>query len=186
VVVADFNGDGIPDLAVPGDGGTHVLLGNGNGSFQTTNFSYGIGGSSVAVGDFNGDGLPDLAATGFVYPEGVVNILLNDGIWNGPAPRPGNGPRLTFSALPSALPFQQLSEAWWNAAPDAVALPTNPMPHQPLLDWLRPPPSGAEPLALPNAAPWSQEAWDAFIVAGVFDLGDWDLAPLHVAPGQLF
>jgi hypothetical protein len=86
--VGDFNGDGIPDLTVAGPGGTRVLLGNGDGSFQTTNLSYATGyATSVTVGDFNGDGLPDLAVTQF---GGGVTILKNDGLW---FPRPDRAPR---------------------------------------------------------------------------------------------
>jgi hypothetical protein len=39
-----------------------VLLGSGDGTFQTTPISYlvGVGLDTVAVGDFNGDGRPDV------------------------------------------------------------------------------------------------------------------------------
>ena len=79
VVIADFNGDGIPDLAVvdsgfgPGTAGVSVLIGNGNGSFQTAAFfAAGSTSLSVAVGDFNGDGKADLA----VANEGSDNISI--------------------------------------------------------------------------------------------------------------
>jgi hypothetical protein len=94
LVVEDFTGDGVPDLAVSGWGGTRVLAGNGDGTFQTTSFSYVTGTTSsfnaysvAAVGDFNCDGLPDLAIVG----NQRVFILTNDGSRNG-------GPRVTDSA----------------------------------------------------------------------------------------
>jgi uncharacterized protein (TIGR03437 family) len=64
--IADFNGDGHLDIAIPtlnlGVGGFYVLLGNGNGTFQNSlpiPFS-GVLSLSIAAGDFNGDGKPDL------------------------------------------------------------------------------------------------------------------------------
>jgi hypothetical protein len=91
VAVADVNGDGKLDLVVAnyctweascwpyyfGQGGVSVLLGNGDGTFQTT-VSYGAGGyeaDSVAVADLNGDGKPDLA----VEDGNGVSVLLGNG-----------------------------------------------------------------------------------------------------------
>ncbi len=75
VAIADVNRDGHPDLVVANDcqtlnelsqcnslGGVSVLMGNGDGTFQTA-VPYDSGGfdaTSVAVGDVNRDGHPDL------------------------------------------------------------------------------------------------------------------------------
>ena len=65
IVVADFNNDGKPDIAVANSSSNNVsiLLGDGDGTFQAArNFDAGgAGGSSLAVADFNGDGKLDLA-----------------------------------------------------------------------------------------------------------------------------
>jgi len=88
VTVGDFNGDGVPDLAVANrgspprymDSGVSVLLGNGDGSFQTARrFATGSMPSSIAVGDFNGDGLPDLAVANDHPSMGTVAVLLGNG-----------------------------------------------------------------------------------------------------------
>jgi hypothetical protein len=65
---ADFNGDGKMDLAVANSGSKNVsiLLGKGDGSFQTA-INSDLGNSdasvpiSIAAGDFNGDGKDDVA-----------------------------------------------------------------------------------------------------------------------------
>jgi len=77
VAAADFNGDGILDLAVASaESNVSVLLGNGEGTFQPA-VNYYAGGSpySVAVGDFNGDGYLDLAVANGTY----VAVLLGNG-----------------------------------------------------------------------------------------------------------
>ena len=63
IAVADFNGDGKLDMAVASTSVT-VMLGNGDGTFQTAlNSAAGPQPSSIAVGDFNGDGKLDVAVT---------------------------------------------------------------------------------------------------------------------------
>jgi Bacterial Ig-like domain (group 3)/FG-GAP-like repeat len=74
VVAGDFNGDGNIDVVVSNCDGTCVLLGNGNGSFQTP-IPYLPGGVFISTGDFNGDHKPDVAvASGSLS---TVTVLLN-------------------------------------------------------------------------------------------------------------
>lgn len=82
VVVADFNGDGKPDLIATSVNSNGPLtltlfLGKGDGTFTTANSfaSDQTYSQSVHVGDFNGDGRPDLAVANDTH----VTILLNNG-----------------------------------------------------------------------------------------------------------
>jgi hypothetical protein len=103
VAIADVNGDGIPDLVIANgcanntcdtaDGSVSVLLGNGNGTFQTA-VRYDSGGyltDGVAVADVNGDGKPDIVLANYCadHPvgqgfclgdgNGSVGVLLGNG-----------------------------------------------------------------------------------------------------------
>ena len=91
VAVADVNGDGRPDLLVANcvviasnncgsiDGSVGVLIGNGDGTFQTAvpYDSGGVGAYSVAVADVNGDGKIDVLVANEVSNN--VGVLLGNG-----------------------------------------------------------------------------------------------------------
>ena len=85
VAVADFNGDGKPDLAVANQGNypypnssVSILLGQGGGTFlPAVSYAAGNNPQSVAVGDFNGDGKQDLAVAN--YYSANVSVLLGKG-----------------------------------------------------------------------------------------------------------
>jgi hypothetical protein len=91
VAVADVNGDGKPDLLVTnwtsncvnGDGTVAVLLGNGDGTFQTAvPYDAGAGVTfSVAVGDLSGNGKLDLVVGNYAGGEfnGTVSVLMGNG-----------------------------------------------------------------------------------------------------------
>ena len=64
VTGADFNGDGLLDLAVANfeSSNVSVLLGQGDGTFQShVDYPAGSGPAQLGIGDFNGDGMLDLA-----------------------------------------------------------------------------------------------------------------------------
>jgi uncharacterized repeat protein (TIGR01451 family) len=84
VVVADFNGDGHPDIAVAnsGSGNVSVLLNKGDGTFKPAiNFDAGMAGPTfIEVADFNNDGKQDLAVWSGTSPvSSTVSILLGKG-----------------------------------------------------------------------------------------------------------
>jgi hypothetical protein len=101
IVEGDFNGDGMPDLAVTtqcGDiacsnsvpmGSVDILLANGDGTFQPkVSFNAGYCPTAVAAGDLNEDGYQDLVVTNgqTIIPAipalvvySTVSVLLGNG-----------------------------------------------------------------------------------------------------------
>jgi hypothetical protein len=94
LAVADFNGDGKPDVAAPvpvittqGAYGVAILLGNGDGTFQTpVVYPTTAASDAIAAADFNNDGKLDIAAGN--------SILLGngDGTFQAPISVPLSGP----------------------------------------------------------------------------------------------
>ncbi len=75
---ADLNSDGKFDLVVPnyGNGTISVLLGNGDGTFQTRSNSSGVSGPvGVALADLNADGRPDFAVAN--YSSASIGLFTN-------------------------------------------------------------------------------------------------------------
>jgi hypothetical protein len=80
VATGDFNGDGIPDIAVANrnDNSVTILLGNGDGTFtQASTVPNIYSAQAMAVADFNGDGIADLAVVNTDW--GGVTILIGNG-----------------------------------------------------------------------------------------------------------
>src|SRR5262245_39250325 len=83
VAAGDFNGDGLPDVALntAGNGANpavEVLLGRGDGSFQPNHLILPIASPSlsVAAGDFDHNGVLDLVTAN---SNGTVSVLLSNG-----------------------------------------------------------------------------------------------------------
>ncbi len=74
VATGDFNGDGIPDLAVAYYLSTFIILhlGNGDGTFQTRTVPVTLFPNPMTSGDFNGDGISDI----FISDFSNVEVLL--------------------------------------------------------------------------------------------------------------
>ncbi|HSE63453.1 MAG TPA: VCBS repeat-containing protein [Thermoanaerobaculia bacterium] len=82
LAIADFNGDGTPDLATSNNNGNSVsvLLGDDRGGFRPARgspFAVGRAPYPLAVADFNADGKADVATPD--VQGGTVTLLLGDG-----------------------------------------------------------------------------------------------------------
>ena len=85
IAIADINGDGKPDLIVGNTGSSYypgdtisILLGNGNGTFQTQQaLATGDAPASIVATDVNGDGKIDLVVAN--DGSGTVSVLLGNG-----------------------------------------------------------------------------------------------------------
>lgn len=84
MVLGDFDGNGLDDMAIAlGGGSASVMLAQGNGVFATSNYPVTAAPTCIVTGDFNGDMLPDLALGNCPGKTGnaaaFVSVLLNNG-----------------------------------------------------------------------------------------------------------
>jgi len=131
VAAADFNGDGNLDFMVCNSGNVSVLLGNGDGTFQTPIISAG-GCSSAALGDFHGNGFLDLATQYAIFtgnytgefPESGDVILPNGSgnqpVWVSAADFNGDGKLDVVLANPNNTVWVDLQSG--NAIPSPTSL----------------------------------------------------------------
>jgi hypothetical protein len=110
-VAADFNGDGVPDLAVMNsqENAIAVFLGKGDGTFTPGNKIPQVGTTpcvlldqasncALTVGDFNHDGNADLVATSDGDDTVIVQLGHGDGTFS-----PASGSPITVGAFPLAV-----------------------------------------------------------------------------------
>ena len=125
VVVADFNGDGKPDIATSNPTGksVSVALGRGAGAFNApASISLGtVQPNSIAAGAFTSGGKPDIVVT-----DGVSNIEMlfhnGDGTFQKPIAYPTGGTKPSFVVTGDFNGDQKLDVAVANAGSNNISI----------------------------------------------------------------
>jgi len=99
ILAADFNQDGIPDIAAMSQGSTGsdgdvaIFLGNGDGTFRAPIDNFGTFPVSIALGDFDRDGILDVVTVDYFIGAAYIWLGNGDGTFKTPLPYgAGGGP----------------------------------------------------------------------------------------------
>lgn len=119
VQVADFNADGKPDVALLAYAAStvEILLGNGDGTLQTTasiKVPLASAGYDLLVADFNGDGVPDLAVANADANCVTVFLGAGPGAFGSPQTYTSYG---AYMLTTGDLNNDGMQTWWWVAAP---------------------------------------------------------------------
>jgi FG-GAP-like repeat/Bacterial Ig-like domain (group 3) len=105
ILIADFNQDGIPDIAAMSqgsgnDGDVSIFIGNGDGTFQNPIVNnLGIFPVAIVTGDFDRDGALDIASIDYFAASVYISLGNGDGTFKFPVPYSvGSGPYSIASA----------------------------------------------------------------------------------------
>jgi hypothetical protein len=96
ILTSDFNGDGIPDLAVAGTLGVVARLGIGDGTFIPSYVSQPSLGP-IVTGDFNNDGKSDLVAGSYINSSFEVLLGQGDGTFQTHTAVPASPNQVAFA-----------------------------------------------------------------------------------------
>ena len=97
ILVADFNQDGIPDIAAMSqgdgtDGPVAIFLGNGDGTFQDPIVNnLGIFPVAIVAGDFDRDGVLDIASIDYFANNAYISLGNGDGTFKPVVPYAAGG-----------------------------------------------------------------------------------------------
>jgi hypothetical protein len=80
IAAADFDGDGLVDLAASSKNFLEIYTGNGKGTFEwLISYELAMNSSPIDNGDFDGDGHQDLVAANFDQDMAGIAVFLGDG-----------------------------------------------------------------------------------------------------------